>query len=313
MASSLPGSGSLSAGTKAGAERSVNLFKNDVVTPTSFNSKFSLKASSDTLAAAKANGLALPKMVVGPPYKFSELYGAGTVRYEQIIGWTVTVDGSDFYKWSPETRGVLIKDVSTLLEVQHTRGQKATKGIVTDVYSFFSNKPEKILVQVYASQGKPKINDVEILSSGNNSNKTVDVYINISPDSNGSFTYTIGDIGWGAGTTRVVLLAQPETSTLLVTHRNFQPPGKASITSTLFLNGAFVAVNGTITKTGLGTTTLPFSIIEATKASIMWEGRDDVEITEYPTASNGYSTTVLINDDSTIKSGSYAVRLTLRT
>ena len=315
MASSLPSSGSLSAGTKAGAERSVNLFKNNVVTPTSFNSKFSLKASSDALAAAQANGVALPRMVVGPPYKFSELYGAGTVRYKQIIGWTVGVDGSDWYKWTPGVKGLVINNLATLLSIPHGGGQKLS-GTVTNVYNSFRNKPNRVFVRVEANQCVTQINGVQILSTGNNSSAAVNVTIDILPESNGSFSYKTGNLSgnWGGGITTVSILEQPDsTGTLLVTHRRHYHPSKAGITSMLFLNDTAIAVHSLIGQGKVGTTILPFNIIEATKASITWSGRDFVSITEYPTAENGYSTTVLINDDPSPSVGSYAVQLTLQT
>lgn len=316
MASSLPGSGSLSAGTKAGAERSVNLFKNDVVTPTSFNSKFSLKASSDALAAAQANGVALPRMVVGPPYKFSELYSAGKVRYKQVIQWSVTIDGSDFYKWSPNIKGVLLNtsNVTTLFSVSHNGGQKL-KGTVTNVYSFFKNTPTKIFVIIEANQCVTKINNVQVLSSGNNASQKVNVTIDISPTSNGSFSYETGNLGgnWGGGTTTILIpYDQPEaTGTLLVTHRKWDHPSSASIISKLFLNDTVIETSTLTGKGKVGTTILPFNIINATKARVEYSGRNKVSITEYPTAANEYSTTVLIDDDGVGAQGAYTVYLFL--
>lgn len=317
MATSLPSSGSLSIGTRAGTDRSVNLFKNDVISTTTNTAKFSLKESSDVFAAAKSDSLVLPQMVVGPPYKFSELYGAERTKFKQIISWSVVVDGSDYYTWKPNIKGVLVDTITnfTLLSVNHSGGQQLA-GTVTNVFNFFKNKPNKINVRVTSGQSVTSINGVMLINTGNNSSRTVDTTIDINPTSNGSFSYTTGNTGgrggnWGGGTTTITINEQTqESSSLIMTHRKWQYPGNSSITSTLYKNNIAIATHSA-TGANRGTTVLPFGIIQTTTVDLKWSGRSSSSITEYPSISNGYSTTVLIDDDGPGAAGWYSCTLTL--
>lgn len=133
MSSSLPNSGPLSAGIRAGSDKSVNLFKDAALTNTNtnYNTRFSLKESSTALAAVKNDlTINLPQMTVGAPYRFSEFYGANIVTYTQEITWKVAVDGSDYYTWTPGT------PYSTL-NVTHRNWQYA--GSPTISYKTYTN------------------------------------------------------------------------------------------------------------------------------------------------------------------------------
>ena len=313
MASSLPGSGPLSAGTKAGADRSINLLKNDVITPAAFNSRLSLKGISDTLAAAKSESFSVPQMVVGPPYKYSELYGVGTSKNVQIIEMSVTIDGSDYYKWSPGVKGTPLSTPVTLLDF--SVGKYKIENKLTNVYRFFKDKPKFIYVQLsyaFTVYRQVMINGA-VMTNGNQ-------FIYISPENNGTFSYTVelgytgfmGSTGQGTGTMKVTLLDQiTPNGELYITHRNWQRASKPSGTSKTYVNG-ILQNSYTFSKlNNVGASNLNFPIINASRASLEWAGRGTGKITEQPTASNNYSTTVLFDDDPQGAAGNYTMTLTL--
>jgi len=110
---------SLSAGIKAGAGNSLNLLKNSVVS-NPFNTKMSLKALSEWVDTHKSQSLLAPNMVSGPPYKYSELYGAKKMVITVEFTLQAFVLGTDYYTFTPVGNG------STLLVTAGTSGGTPT-------------------------------------------------------------------------------------------------------------------------------------------------------------------------------------------
>jgi hypothetical protein len=302
----------LSAGIRAGSNNSVNLFKDTVVSGVKYNSKFSLKDSSVILAAAKnGNTINLPRMVAGPPYKLSEFYGANVVYYKQEITWQVAVDGSDYYSWSAGTP--LATSLPELKRHVHNRFEQIS-GTVTNIASYFNGIiPKRIYVNVYGSQTIVTVNGVNVLSTGNNSSGSSNVYIDVNSAYNGSFSYIGGDRGnWGGGIVVFTLLQTPtslQNGSLNVTHRNWQYPSNSTITYKTY-KGDVLINSGSLTGTNRGGTSLPFEILRTSDVKLTYSGRADVSITELPSLQNNYTTTVLINDDPPSSNAWYTCTLT---
>jgi microcystin-dependent protein len=102
--------------------------------------------------------------------------------------------------------------------------------------------------------------------------------------------------------------------TLTIKHRNWKGPSATTVKYKTYAEGGKIINEGTYkTPKSVGSFKLPFTVLATTDVSITQKsGRSQITLTETPSDSNKYRTTVLFNDDGPRSVGGYSCTLTLK-